>query len=140
MKVLLAVDGSSFSKKMLAYLVTHGDLFTSSNDYSVFTAQSAIPPRVRSAVGKDIVQKYYADEAEKVLAPVDKFLQRHGLIAKSSWKVGSPGTAIAELATEGKFDLVVMGSHGHGVVANVIMGSVATQVLAHCNVPVLLVR
>ena len=140
MKVLLAVDGSSFSKKMLAYLVTHGDLFTASNDYLVFTAQSAIPPRVRSAVGKDIVQKYYADEAEKVLAPVDKFLQRHGLIAKSSWKVGGPGAAIAEMATEGKFDLVVMGSHGHGAVANVVMGSVATQVLAHCKVPVLLIR
>ena len=140
MKILLAVDGSAFSKKMLAYLVNHGDLFNASNDYLVFTAPSAVPPRAQVAVGKDIVQKYYADEAEKVLAPVDKFLQRHGLISKSSWKVAPPGAAIAELATKGKFDLVVMGSHGHGALANVVMGSVATRVLASCKVPVLLVR
>ena len=140
MKVLLAVDGSQYSKKMLAYLVNHDDLFTAAHDYVLFTVQSAVPPRARSAVGKEIVQKYYTDEAEKVLAPIDKFLQRHGLIAKSSWKVAPPGPAIAELATEGKFDLVVMGSHGHGVLANVVLGSVATQVLAHCKVPLLIVR
>ena len=140
MRILLAVDGSPYSKKMLAYLVNHSDLFTTSHDYVLFTAQNAVPPRVRSAVGKDIVQKYHADEAEKVLAPIDKFLLRRGLIAKSRWKVAPPGPAIAELATEGKFDLVVMGSHGHGVLANVVMGSVATQVLASCKVPVLLIR
>ncbi|MDP4770616.1 MAG: universal stress protein, partial [Limnohabitans sp.] len=38
------------------------------------------------------------------------------------------------------FDLVVMGSHGHGTLGNLVMGSVATQVLANCKVPVLLVR
>ena len=140
MKVLLAVDGSPFSKKMLAYLVTHGDLFSTSNEYTVFTAQMALPPRVRSSVGKDIVQKYYADEAEKVLAPIDKFLQRHGLIAKSSWKIASAGTAISEMAAEGNFDLVVLGSHGHGAMLNMVLGSVATQVLANCKVPVLIVR
>jgi nucleotide-binding universal stress UspA family protein len=36
--------------------------------------------------------------------------------------------------------MLVMGSHGHGAVANLVMGSAATQVLAHCKVPVLLVR
>ena len=140
MKVLLAVDGSPFSKKMLAYLVTHSDLFSTSNEYTLFTAQMALPPRVRSSVGKDIVQKYYADEAEKVLAPIDKFLQRHGLIAKSSWKISSAGTAISEMAAEGNFDLVVLGSHGHGAMLNMVLGSVATQVLANCKVPVLIVR
>jgi nucleotide-binding universal stress UspA family protein len=33
-----------------------------------------------------------------------------------------------------------MGSHGHGTLGNLVMGSVATQVLAHCKAPVLLVR
>lgn len=75
-----------------------------------------------------------------MLAPVTKFLLRHGIDAKSVWKVGPAGATIAKMATDGKFDLVVMGSHGHGAVVNLVMGSVATQVLAHCTVPVLLVR
>jgi nucleotide-binding universal stress UspA family protein len=140
MKILLAVDGSPFSKRMLAYLSTHEALLNGSNDYTVFTAQPALPPRARAAVGKEIVDSYYLDESEKVLAPVTKFLLRHGIDAKSVWKVGPAGATIAKTATDGKFDLVVMGSHGHGAVVNLVMGSVATQVLAHCKVPVLLVR
>lgn len=140
MKILLAVDGSAYSKKMLAYLSTHETLLNPDNTYTVFTAQPALPPRARAAVGKEIVDQYYVDECEKVLAPVTKFLLRHGIDAKSSWKVGPAGTSIAKAATDGKFDLVVMGSHGHGAMVNLVMGSVATQVLAHCKVPVLLVR
>jgi nucleotide-binding universal stress UspA family protein len=140
MKILLAVDGSRYTKKMLAYLATHDELFTSNNDYTVFTAQPPVPPRARAAVGKEVVDQYYAEEAEKVLAPVSKFLLRHGIDAKTSWKTGHAGESIAKLADSGKFDLLIMGSHGHGTLVNLVMGSVATQVLAHCQVPVLLVR
>lgn len=140
MKILLAVDGSAYTKKMLAYLTTHDELFSSNNDYTVFTVQPVLPPRARAAVGKEIVETYYSDEAEKVLAPVTKFLLRHGIDAKSSWKAGHVGETIAKIAESGKFDMLIMGSHGHGTLVNLVMGSVATQVLAHCKVPVLLVR
>ncbi len=140
MKILLAVDGSPYSKKMLAYLSVHEALFNAANDYTVFHAQLALPPRARAAVGKDVIDGYYREESEKVLAPVIKFLHRHGVKAQSVAKVGPAGSAIAKAASDGKFDLVVMGSHGHGALMNVVMGSVATKVLAHCTVPVLLVR
>ncbi len=140
MKILLAVDGSRYTKKMLAYLATHAELFTPSNDYTVFTVQPLLPPRARVVVGKEIVDTYYAEEAEKVLAPVSKFLLRHGIDAKSTWKTGRAGESIAKLAQDGRFDMLIMGSHGHGTLANLVMGSVATQVLANCKVPVLLVR
>jgi nucleotide-binding universal stress UspA family protein len=140
MKILLAVDGSRYTKKMLAYLATHIELFTPNNEYTVFTVQPLLPPRARAAVGKEIVDTYYSDEAERVLAPVSKFLLRHGIDAKSSWKTGHAGETIAKMAESGKFDLLIMGSHGHGTLVNLVMGSVATQVLANCRVPVLLVR
>ena len=41
---------------------------------------------------------------------------------------------------QGRFDLVVMGSRGHSEVVNMVLGSIATKVLANCSVPVLLVR
>ena len=55
-------------------------------------------------------------------------------------KTGSPGEAIAKQANAGDFDLVMMGSHGHSALGNLVMGSVATKVMAHCGTPVLLVR
>jgi len=140
MKILLAVDGSEYTKRMLAYLTTHDGLFTPDNDYTIFTAQPELPARARAAVGKEIVDKYHTEEAERILAPVSKFLLRHGIDAKSQWKVGPAGESVAKLAKSGKFDLVIMGSHGHGSIINLVMGSVATKVLANCVVPVLLVR
>lgn len=140
MKILLAVDGSEFTKKMLAYLATHEELFGASNKYTLITVQPQLPPRARAAVGKEVVEAYQREEAEKVLAPVSTFLARHGIDAKSITKIGHAGEIISKAAESGKFDLLVMGSHGHGTLGNLVMGSVATQVLAHCKVPVLLVR
>lgn len=140
MKILLAVDGSNYTKKLLAYLTTHDELFDHAHEYVIFTAQAPLPPRARATVGKEVADEYHAEEAEKVLAPTAKFLARHGINAKSNWKIGHAGEAIAKFATAGKYDLVVMGSHGHSAFGNLVMGSVATEVLAHCQVPVLLVR
>ena len=47
---------------------------------------------------------------------------------------------IAKMADSGKFDLLMMGSHGHGLLGNLVLGSVVTKVLAKCGTPVLLVR
>ena len=140
MKILLAVDGSTYTKKMLAYLATHESLLNKDNNFTVLTVHLPIPARARAAVGKDIVEDYYKDDAEKVLAPIDKFLARHGIQAKSVWKAGNVGETIANYAEAGKFDMLVMGSHGHGTFFNMVLGSVATTVLAHCKTPVLLVR
>lgn len=140
MKILLAVDGSTYTKKMLAYLATHESLLSQENNFTVLTVHLPIPARARAAVGKDIVEDYYKEDAEKVLAPIDKFLMRHGIQAKSVWKAGNVGETIATYADAGKFDLLVMGSHGHGSFVNMVLGSVATKVLANCKTPVLLVR
>ncbi|MFZ2739684.1 MAG: universal stress protein [Burkholderiaceae bacterium] len=140
MKILLAVDGSKYTKKMLAYLTTHAEIFTPKNDYTLFTAQPLVPPRAVVAVGKEVVRQFHEEDAEKVLAPAYKFLARHDINAHSSWKVGHAAETIAKFAESGKFDLILMGSHGHGSVVNMVMGSVATKVLASCNIPVLLIR
>ena len=140
MNILLAVDGSAYTKKMLAYLATHAELLGETHDYTVLTVQAPLPARARAALGKEAVDSYHADEAEKILAPVCKFLARHSVQAKRAMKVGHVGESIAKVAESGKFDLLVMGSHGHGALATLVMGSVTTQVLAHSKVPVLIVR
>eukprot|EP01041_Mallomonas_annulata_P022566 gene22566-42895_t len=86
---------------MLAYLSTHPALLSADHDYTVFTAQPDLPPRAKAAVGKDVVKSYQSDEAEKVLAPVSKFLLRHGINAKTDWKVGHAGALIAKTAAWG---------------------------------------
>ncbi|MGD9774451.1 universal stress protein [Diaphorobacter sp.] len=140
MNILLAVDGSKYTKKMLAYLAAHDEMLGTNHAYTAITVQPQLPPRARAALGKEVVEKYYAEEGDKVLAPVVKFMGRHGVDLKTVTKVGHAGETIAKVAESGKFDLVVMGTHGHGSLGKLVMGSVSTQVLANCDVPVLLVR
>lgn len=141
MKILLAVDGSPFTKKMLAYLAAHDELITAGrHDYTALTVQPALPPRARAALSKDIVNEYYADESAKVIDPVSKFMAQSGITVNARAEVGPAGETIAKIAEEGKYDLIIMGTHGHGSLGKLVMGSVSTQVLANCSVPVLLIR
>jgi nucleotide-binding universal stress UspA family protein len=45
-----------------------------------------------------------------------------------------------EVATRSGCDVIVMGSHGRGGLASLIMGSQTQKVLHHTNLPVLVVR
>jgi len=55
-------------------------------------------------------------------------------------KVGYPADEILHQVETGGFDLVVMGSHGAGRVADVMMGSTTGRVIRQCKTPVLVVR
>ncbi|HVH26140.1 MAG TPA: universal stress protein [Vicinamibacterales bacterium] len=55
--------------------------------------------------------------------------------------VGQPvGLAISRFATEGEFELIVIGTHGRGGLTHILMGSVAEQVVRSAPCPVLTIR
>jgi nucleotide-binding universal stress UspA family protein len=53
---------------------------------------------------------------------------------------GSAAETILRVAAEGDYDLIVMGSHGHGRLHRALLGSVSHRVLHDSPVPVLLIR
>jgi universal stress protein A len=53
---------------------------------------------------------------------------------------GSAAESIARFATEGGFDVIVMGTHGRSGVRHVLMGSVAEKVIRKAEVPVVVIR
>jgi len=52
----------------------------------------------------------------------------------------SPAYAIVDYAKESGIDLIIMGTHGRGVLAHLMMGSVAERVVRLASCPVLTVR
>lgn len=140
MKILLAVDGSPFTKKMLAYLAAHDEWLGPQHAYTVVHAVPGVPPRAAAVLDRDTLRGYYAESAEKVFKPIKTFFAKSKLNADFQFKVGPAAEVIADAARKGDYDLLIMGSHGHGTLGNLVMGSVATKVLAHCSTPALLVR
>lgn len=52
---------------------------------------------------------------------------------------GSPLHSMLELVDNEAFDLVVVGSHGHGAIASLLLGSVAEGMVRKAKVPTLVV-
>jgi nucleotide-binding universal stress UspA family protein len=141
MKILVPADGSAFTKRMLAYLAAHDEWLGGAHQYTILHIVQAIPARAASAIDRDTLKGYYDAEAEKVFKPIRSyFAKKPGLKVEFVARPGHAAENIAVTAEKGDFDLIIMGSHGMGSLSNLVMGSVATKVLANCKVPVLLVR
>ena len=140
MKILLPVDGSEYTKRTLAYIAAHDELLPGSHEYIVVTAVAPIPAYAARFLQRSTIDDYYRDQAETVLEPVRAFAKMQGWKVREAVVHGSADEAIAALARTERPDLVVMGSHGHSALGNMVLGSVATGVLARCDVPVLLIR
>jgi nucleotide-binding universal stress UspA family protein len=143
MRILLAVDGSPYTKRMLGYLAAHDEWFGARHAYTLVHAVPAVPSRAAAVLDKATLKSYYDDSAEKVFKPIRAFFARQGgreLEASYVGKVGPAADAIVAEAAKGRHELIVMGTHGHGTLAGLVLGSVATKVVAQAKVPVLLVR
>jgi nucleotide-binding universal stress UspA family protein len=141
MKVLLAVDGSERSAAALDLLVAHVSWFREAPSVTLVYVHPAIPyPGAAARAGRETVQRYYDEESQKVLQPAKARLESKGIPAEVVALVGDPAEEIARYAAQHGKDLIAMGTHGRTGLSNLVLGSVATKVLAQSKVPVLLLR
>ncbi len=124
----------------MAFLVTHESLCGPDDELYVLNVQPPVPVRVKALLGAQVVNDYYREEAREVLDPIELFLKRHEIQFRTATVVGSPTKELLAAATRQKAQLIVMGTHGHGLIGRALMGSVTQRVVADCEVPVLLVK
>lgn len=141
MKILIAADGSAYTTKAVNFVISHMDWFKGQPELYLLNVKAPIPiGHVRSVIGKEGLEDYYKDEALTALAPAKQMLEKAGISFTSDYRVGDVAHEIQAYAKQKQIDMVVMGSHGHGSFTNLVMGSVATKVLASTTMPVLIVR
>ncbi len=71
-----------------------------------------------------------------ILAPGDRIALNPQFFVRA----GTPAAEIVRFASEHDTDLIVMGTHGRGLVGHMVMGSVAEKVVRTAPCPVLTVR
>lgn len=140
MKILIAVDDSPTTERLLAYLAAQRDWLGAGHTFTALHVLAPLPGGLAAIMSDEDMLRRHARDAEDVLAPVRAVMQGLGLTASVEHRVGDAGPLIAQQATEGGFDLVLLGSHGRGAVAGIVLGSVVTKVLALCRVPALIIR
>jgi nucleotide-binding universal stress UspA family protein len=141
MKILLAADSSEYTRRAARHLVTHLSWFAQPPEVLVLHVHPPIPyPGAAARVGKAALEGFLAEESEAALATATKELDKAKVAYTARWVSGNVAEQIAAVVKEEKVDLVVMGSHGEGALANLVLGSVATKVIASIKTPVLIVR
>lgn len=145
MKILLAVDGSPFTIRAVQYLTTHLGMFRGTSELHLLHISAPLPMGMamtheRAVITPDDVDGYYRKEAVESLAPAEKLLNDAAIAFTTFSRTGQIAHEINDHAVKHGIDMIVMGSHGHGVLASVVLGSVTTKVLATSAVPVLIVR
>ena len=78
--------------------------------------------------------------AKQALQQVEERLRKQGIAVESAVLQGVPYTEIVRVADEGRFDLVVIGTHGRTGLKHFLLGSVAERVVRSCTRPVLTMR
>lgn len=141
MKILFCVDGSPQSLVALDTLVKSFAYFRETPSLTLISVHPPVPYKAAvAAVGHDAVQRYYDEENAAALAGARELLTARGIPFDAESRVGAPVEEIVKRAEDGQFTMIAMGTHGHTALANLVMGSVTTGVVARSKVPVLLLK
>ena len=133
-KILVPLDGSKNSLRGLDRAI-----YIARQCQATITGLYVIPIYPRNLA--DAIMPYQihlTKEAKKYMRFAKTKAAQKGVLFKSKIVFGSPISEIADFAKGKKFDLVVIGSRGHGGVKEVFLGSVASGVAGHAKCDVLL--
>jgi nucleotide-binding universal stress UspA family protein len=139
-RILVPVDFSQQSKQALDYAMFLAQRFDAKLDVLhvwkiAEYAGDAMVVLTRSEPELTL-STYLRGEADRLLTD---FL--HGVPhSKRMLEEGDPAAVIARVATEGGYDMVVMGTHGRTGLSHLMVGSVAEKVVRLAPCPVLTYR
>lgn len=138
MKILFAVDDSERSLAALDLLLARLHWFSDSVAITIINVHPALPYSGATAwAGRKNVASYYEEASQAALKPAGERVAAKRTEAKLVAVVGDPAEEIARYAATHGQDLIAMGTQGRTALSNLVLGSVATKVLAHAKVPVL---
>lgn len=135
-KILVPLDGSKVAEAVLPAVETVAKAFNASimllRAYYAHKFPGADPTEVQVAATR---------EAEDYVKAVQKQLKAKGFDADSHTQYEADAAkAILDHAKHKDIDLIMMSTHGHGIVGHYLLGSVAEKVVHHSTKPVFLFR
>jgi nucleotide-binding universal stress UspA family protein len=154
-KILVALDGSEQANKALDFALGLAETYSAElmllNVYqpvapffyfpSEIGAPPMAPPMATPIATAEFLKELKAQH-EKVLSEALKKANRDNpnLKVTTMLSEGRPSNKIIEVANEGKFDLIVMGSRGMGRIKEIFLGSVSDRVADEAKCSVLIVK
>jgi len=77
---------------------------------------------------------------EKLLSEYHELLSEKGFNIDTKLGFGKPDKVISKLVNEGKYDILIMGTHGHGSFKDLIFGTTVNNVRHAISIPLFIVK
>ncbi len=140
MKLLAAVDLSKAS----GYVIEAVHRVASATDAEVYVLHTIIPlpgiagPEFNPVTEYQEMSKRYQDEQDQLNELVSQLVDAD-VNATALMAQGDPVKTILQQAGRLDAELIVVGSHGHGMMFDALMGSISAGILRKSTIPVLVV-
>lgn len=141
--ILVPLDGSKRAEAIIQHISELAQKFNSK-----LILLTAIESRVyqdseemaAASIGDFNLFEEETKKAKTYLDHLQKELRQKGIQVETIVKPGLPVAVIRNAAEQENADLIAMASHGHGGLARVFYGSVASAILNQVDRPLLLIR
>ena len=137
-KVLIPFDGSESALRAVQYAATLAKEI-SGIEFELLTVTDPVELRSHAGSSTDIRRKQ-EEKGRQLAQPACEVLDNAGATYRLSVRVGAPASEIAQHVHQTGSTGVIMGTRGMGLVASMMIGSVATKVIGLVNVPVTLIK
>jgi nucleotide-binding universal stress UspA family protein len=143
-RILLASDGSEDALKAAAFVADLARKYGSQVTVLHVFNMPISPVAFVGAPGIELdapMMDQYADDVQAAVARrTGRVLEEAGVEYDTRLEKGHPADRIVEVAEEGHYDLIVLGSRGLSEFKRFLLGSVSDRVSHHAHCPVLIVK
>ncbi len=132
-KMLVALDGSIKSEKVLPYARTMAQVYGS---HITLISVPQIPETENYRAPADVIENLRAEAEAKMtnfLEAVARDLEKDGIKVDILVKGSRPATTIVETAEEGDYGLILLTSNGRGNFGRMMMGADSERIVANTN-------
>ena len=138
-RILVATDGSPHSRRAV---LTAAELARALGASLTLIAVYQLPPGFEGEPDYSRDLEAAVRGAHAILETEAAAILADGGPAAEPEAIGGsqPGQAIVDATASGQYDLLVMGTRGHGRLGSTFLGSVSAHVAAHSPIPVLVVH
>jgi nucleotide-binding universal stress UspA family protein len=139
-RILVALDFSEVTEKLLAQACSLASAFEAELRFLHVAAPN--PAFVGYEAGPQAVREQRAEllrREHRLLQDLAERARRRGIDAKAVLVQGPTVQTILEQAEKSEAELIVLGSHGHGMLYTALLGSVSEGVVRDARSPILLV-
>ncbi len=143
MKILACTDGSEQSRKALKEAAKIAECFN--GEVTVIYVEDFIPypaeigPYFSEESFRQLEERNKEDSA-RIIADAVKIFEEQKIQVKTILKKGHPSETVSRVASEGGFEMVVIGSRGLGGLKKLLLGSVSNAVAQSIEANVLIVK